>query len=228
LSELAENTGIKMKSAVSWGDKLFDHYRKNIERVFGCRVYETYGTGEGLMLGAQKDLEYLYIMDPYFVVELLDNEGNEVEDGQIGHVVVTSLIHKSMPLIRYKVGDLAIKLPIKLYPEERALGLTLFQKIIGRETDIVETPLGKKLIVHSFTGVFEYYPEIRQFQVVQLNKGLLTIRYIIGADFKPVVLDKIKNQLDTCAEEILNIEFVRVDKILPSKSGKPQIVIKEF
>lgn len=228
LSELSENKEIKMKSAVSWGDKLFDHYKKNIERVFGCKVYETYGTGEGLMLGAQKDLDYLYIMDPFFIVELLDNEGNEVKDGEIGNVVVTSLIHKSMPLIRYKVGDLAIKLPKEHYPKQKDLGLSLFQKIIGRETDILETPLGKKLIVHSFTGIFEYYPEIRQFQVIQRTKDLLIIRYIVGANFKSVVLDKIKNQLDTLAEESLKIEFVKVDEILPSKSGKPQIVIKEF
>jgi phenylacetate-CoA ligase len=161
-------------------------------------------------------------------VELLDDEGNEVAEGEIGHVVVTSLIHKAMPLIRYKVGDLAIKLPRNQYPKEKELGLSLFQKIIGRETDIVETPLGKKLIVHSFTGVFEYYPEINQFQVVQRTKELLTIRYIIGVNFKPAVLEKIKNQLDTLAEELLNIDFIRVDEILPSKSGKPQIVIKEI
>jgi phenylacetate-CoA ligase len=228
ISELAEYKGIKMKSAVSWGDKLFDHYRKNIERVFGCKVFETYGTGEGLMLGAQKDLEYLYIMDPYFIVELLDDEGNDVEDGEIGHVVVTSLIHKAMPLIRYKVGDLAIKLPANQYPKERELGLSLFQKIIGRETDIVETPMGKKLIVHSFTGVFEYFPEIKQFQAVQRNKELLIIRYIEGVNFKPTVLEKIKKQIDELADETLNIDFIRVDEILPSKSGKPQIVIKEI
>jgi phenylacetate-CoA ligase len=228
LSELAEYKGVKMKSAVSWGDKLFDHYRKNIERIFGCKVYETYGTGEGLMLGAQKDLDYLYIMDPFFIVELLDDEGNDVEDGKIGHVVVTSLIHKAMPLVRYKVGDLAVKLPRNQYPLERELGLSLFQKIIGRETDIVETPLGKKLIVHSFTGVFEYYPEIKQFQVLQRTKELLIIRYIIGANFEPTVLKKIKNQLDSLAEELLNIDFIRVDEISSSKSGKPQIVIKEI
>jgi phenylacetate-CoA ligase len=217
-----------MKSAVSWGDRLFDHYRKNIERVFGCKVFETYGTGEGLMLGAQKDLEYLYIMDPYFIVELLDDEGNEPEEGEIGHVIVTSLIHKAMPLIRYKVGDLAIKLPMNQYPKERELGLSLFQKIIGRETDIVETPLGKKLIVHSFTGVFEYYPEIKQFQVVQQKKEIFIIRYVEGPNFSTSILDKIKKQLDTLAEESLRINFLRVDEILPSKSGKPQIVIKEI
>jgi hypothetical protein len=49
----------------------------------------------------------------------------------------------------------------------------------------------------------------------------------VGANFRTSVLNKIKNQLDTLAEESLNIDFLSVDEILPSKSGKPQIVIKE-
>jgi hypothetical protein len=51
---------------------------------------------------------------------------------------------------------------------------------------------------------------------------------MVGSNFRISVLDKIKNQLDTLAEEELNIDFVMVDEILPSKSGKPQIVIKEI
>lgn len=228
LSQLAEGRNIKMKSAVSWGDKLFEHYTKNIERVFGCKVFETYGTGEGLMLGAQKDLEYLYIMDPYFIVELLDDEGNEVADGEIGHVVVTSLIHKAMPLIRYKVGDLAIKLPHAQYPANRELQLSIFKKIIGRETEIVKTPKGKSLIVHSFTGVFEYFPEIKQFQVIQ-KKGEcdLLIKYIISEKFKSGILQKIHEKLNELAKEDIHIVFEKVDYIKDSNSGKPQIVLIE-
>ncbi len=226
LAEIAEGQKIKLKSAVSWGDKLFDHYKKKIETVFSCRVYETYGTGEGLMLGAQKDLDYLYIMDPYFIVEILDDNGNEVVDGEIGHVVVTSLIHKTMPLIRYKVGDLAIKLPSNLYPLKQDLALGLFQKIIGRETDIITTPSGRKLIVHSFTGVFEYFSEIKQFQVVQKkNDTAITINYIEGMNFRNKVLKDIHEKLNHLANEQLMITFNQVYEIKNSKSGKPQIVV---
>ena len=56
LSQLAEenNVSVKFNSAISWGDKLFDHYKKNIEKVFDCKIYETYGAGEGLMIASQK------------------------------------------------------------------------------------------------------------------------------------------------------------------------------
>jgi phenylacetate-CoA ligase len=230
LSQLAEenNVSVKCNSAISWGDKLFDHYKKNIERVFECKIYETYGAGEGLMIASQKDLDFMYIMSPCVYVEILDDFGNEVPDGEMGHVVVTSLIHKAMPLIRYKLGDLAIKLPRHLYPEKRELNLPILQKVIGRETDIVKTPSGKKLIVHSFTGIFEYFPSIKQFCVIQKDLNGVEIEYIEGEKFELIVLDQIKNELLRFIGEEFYINFLQVEEILPTKSGKPQIIISKL
>jgi phenylacetate-CoA ligase len=230
LSQLSEemNVRLKFKSAISWGDKLFDHYKKNIERVFDCKIYETYGAGEGLMIASQKDLDYMYIMSPCVYVELLDDDGNEVADGEMGHVVVTSLIHKAMPLIRYKLGDLAIKLPRSEYPSNRELQLPILKKVVGRETDIVKTPSGKRLIVHSFTGIFEYFASVKQFCVIQTNLNGIVIEYIQGNDFQLTVLDKIKSELLNFIAEDFIIEFKEVVNILPTKSGKPQIIVSKL
>lgn len=229
LSQMAEGaTSTKFKTAISWGDKLFDHYRRNIERVFGCRVYETYGTGEGLMIAAQKDLPYMYIMEPCVYLELLDEQGNPVQDGEIGQVVVTSLIHEAMPLIRYKPGDLAIRLPVGAYPPRRELCLPLLQRVIGRETDIVRTPSGKRLIVHSFTGVLEYFPEIRQFCVVQENPEGVTIEYIPGEGFSEGVLEQVRERLALLIGEPFGLHFKAVAEIPPTPSGKPQIIISRI
>ena len=118
-AEVAEKAGldIKFDSMVSWGDKMFDSYRKKIKSTFGCKVQETYGSTEGFMIASQYDIPYLYIMTPWIYLELLDENGNEVKDGEIGHVVVTSLFSKAFPLIRYRLGDLAIKLPKEKYPK---------------------------------------------------------------------------------------------------------------
>ena len=230
LSQLAEenNVSVKFNSAISWGDKLFDHYKKNIEKVFDCKIYETYGAGEGLMIASQKDLEFMYIMSPCVYVEILDDHGNEVADGEMGHVVVTSLIHKAMPLIRYKLGDLAIILPKSEYPKDRALNLPILKKVVGRETDIVRTPSGKRLIVHSFTGVFEYYPSIKQFCIIQSELNGITIEFIRGTDFEISVLDKIQNELLKFIVEDFKIEFKEVSNIPSTKSGKPQIIISKI
>jgi len=228
ISQLLEDQHLHFRSSVSWGDKLFDHYKKNITGQLGCQVFETYGTGEGIKIAAQKDNEFMYIMSPYVVLEIVDDHGNPVPDGTLGHVVVTSLVNRAMPLIRYRLGDLAIKLPREKYPEERSLELPLLQKVIGRETDIVQTPEGKKLIVHSFTGIFEYYPQIRQFCIIQNEFSGVHVLYIKENGFQLKVLKEISNRLAELINEPFEITFESVDHIPPTKSGKPQIIISNL
>lgn len=45
------------------------------------------------------------------ITEIIDNNGNPVQDGEIGELVVTTLQVEALPLIRYKTGDLVVKLP---------------------------------------------------------------------------------------------------------------------
>lgn len=230
LSRVAKQYGLKcsFRTAISWGDKLFDHYKTNINEQFGCQVFETYGSAEGFLIAAQHDLSYLYIMSPFVYLEIVDDNGNSVPDGQIGHVLVTNLEAYSMPLIRYKIGDLAIKLPKNKYPDRRLFSLPILQKVIGRDTDIIKTPSGGFMVVHSFTGIFEHISEIKQFCVIQRNLSGIEIIYIPADGFYPKVLDKIKFKLSSLINESFDIQFREVDFIPATKSGKPQLIISEL
>jgi phenylacetate-CoA ligase len=220
---------VSFANAVCWGDKLFDHYRQSINDAFDVSIKETYGSAEGLMIAAQKDLPYMYIMTPNIYLELLDDFGNEVNDGEIGHVVVTSLIAESMPLIRYKLGDLAIRLPHNKYPYKREFNLPLLQKVIGRDTDLVRTSSGKFMIVHTFTGIFEHYPEIEQFCVIQKDLNSIDIEYIPRITFENKILEEIKNRiLYFLNEHHFEINFFEVKSIKPTPSGKPQIIVSHL
>jgi phenylacetate-CoA ligase len=222
------NIKVKFKSAISWGDKLFNNYKKTIHDTFGCKTYETYGSGEGLMIGAQKDLDYMYLMATNVYVEMLDDNGNEVEDGEIGNVIITNLNGYAMPLIRYKIGDLAIKLPKNNYSANRELKLPIFQKIIGRDTDIVKTPSGNFLVVHSFTGIFEHIPEIKQFCVIQKKISGIEIQYIKDEGFNSDILKIITIQILKNLNEPFEIKFEEVKEIMPTKSGKPQLIVSHL
>jgi len=76
------------------------------------------------------------------------------------------------------------------------------------------------------TGIFEHYGEIEQFQVVQQNGTPLQIKYIPGRNYYESVLDKIKQEMHEKAGEKFSVKFTLVDKIKPSPSGKPEIVVK--
>ena len=222
---IENNINLKLKTVIGLGDKLFDHYKKNIEKAFGCKIHETYGSSEGFQIGFQADLDYMYLYTPQVYLELLDDKNNPVKEGEIGNVVVTRLDNKHMPLIRYKLGDLAIMLPKEKYPINRKFNFPLIEKVIGRNTDVVILPDNRKLIVHSFTGIFEYISEIKQFKIIQKNRKSMTVQFIPDDNFTKEVLKNCKLKL----KKIINnnnfkIFFEEVSVIEGKRSGKPQII----
>jgi phenylacetate-CoA ligase len=219
---------VRFKTALSWGDKLFPHYRKAVREAFGCDVFETYGSAEGLMMAAQKDLDQLYIMTPNVHLEITDEAGRPVPDGQMGHVVVTDLNARAMPLIRYRIGDLAIKLPQAERPRHTSMSLPLLRKVVGRETDIVKTPGGRQLVVHAFTGIFEHHPEISQFCVIQEERTGIRIQYIEGPGFRESLLLSIGDRIREAVSEPFEISFEKVESIPATPSGKPQLIVSRI
>lgn len=215
---------VRFKSVISWGDKMFEHYRKRIESVFKTRVFDTYGCTEGFVIAGQCEEGKYHILSPHVKLELVNSEGQEVKPGELGYVVVTRLDGYSMPLIRYYLGDLAIKED----PAIRCLcgrSLPMLKQIIGRDTDIVKTRSGKMLIVHFFTGILEHFPSIRQFRIVQYSLDEIVLEYIREPYiFNSDVLDEIHKVIQSKAQEDLKIYFKEVEIIEPTASGKPQII----
>lgn len=232
INQLAEygiknNLNHKITTIISLGDKLFEHFKTNFKQAFeNPLIMDTYGCAEGLMIACTFDTSFYYLSAPHVYVEIVDDQGNEVEDGNLGHVLVTCFTNDAQPFIRYQLGDLAIKLPREKYPENRKFNYPLLEKIVGRETDIIKTPTGKKLIVHSFTGIIEYFPDIKQYQIIQKTEDEIIIKYIVD-DLIPLgknSLEKIQNRINDLTENSLRITFEKTDYIPDSPSGKPQII----
>ena len=230
MAQVAQKHGLKVKfdKAMSQGDKLFDHYKKLIEEIFDTTVVEDYGLNEGIMIGQKKDLPYFYIYTPTVHLEIVDDKGNPVPDGEMGRAIATKLDGYAMPLVRYDTGDLAVKLPRDQYPEKRDLAFPLLERVVGRNTDIVKTPDGRTLIVHTFTGIFEFYPEIKQFQVLQNELESITIRYIPTKDFTPAILVALELKFRDRTKSSISIIWEAVEKIEASKSGKPQLIVNNL
>ena len=214
---------IRFDSVVSWGDKLFPHFRELIEKQFHTRVQDTYACTEGCMMAAQCDKLTYHIFTPQVFIEILDDDGNRVPNGQMGKVVVTRLDNYAMPLIRYYLGDLAI---LEDDPKDCSCGrhLPQLKKVIGRDTDIVKTRSGKFMVVHAFTGIFEHVPEIKQFRVIQHDLDSIDIECIPDNGYSETVLNAVRKKIHDYLHEEFPVNFTEVDVIPPTKSGKPQII----
>ena len=86
----------------------------DIQRTWGCRVYQHYGMTEmGYGGGVECDAHDGYhLREADLFVEIVDPAtGRALPDGVSGEVVVTTLTRRAMPLIRYRTGDMARFLP---------------------------------------------------------------------------------------------------------------------
>lgn len=224
---ISKNYNYKIDSIISLGDKLFSHFEDNFKQAFkDPLVIDTYGCAEGFLMACRYDTPYYYISAPHVYIEIVDDNGNDVPDGELGHVLVTCFSNRAQPFIRYKVGDLAVKLPKEKYPKDRKFQYPMLERIVGRETDVVKTPTGKTLIVHSFTGIIEYYPDIKQYQIIQESINEIVIKYITD-DVIPLeenTLGSIEEKINKLTDNSVKIIFEKTDFIANSPSGKPQII----
>jgi phenylacetate-CoA ligase len=227
LARSLERHGLErpMDCIFTWGDSLFPHYRTTIERVFGCKVNDCYGLGEGLQCAAQcEQHDALHEAMHGVIVEIVDHDGVPVPVGQLGRVVVTRLTPGPMPLIRYDTGDVA-----HFVEGACACGRSLrrMSRVQGRATDIVTTPAGDRLIVHFFTQIFEMIPQIAQFQVRQTQPDAITVLYVKGPGFADSILEGVRREvLDNCKYP-LAITFSAVSDIPLERSNKRRFVISE-
>ena len=79
-----------------------------IEEAWGAKVFSTYGVTE--LANSLCECEAGmggHLHDQQLHVEILDDAGNALPDGEIGEVVATTFGVEAMPLIRYRTGDCA-------------------------------------------------------------------------------------------------------------------------
>lgn len=85
--------------------------RALIEDAFRTRAYTWYGHSERLILGGECEHSPHYHQFPdYGWLEILDEQGREVDIGERGEIVGTGFLNRVMPLIRYRTGDYATRL----------------------------------------------------------------------------------------------------------------------
>ena len=102
-----------------------------IETAWGARVYSTYGVTE--LANSLCECEAGaggHLHDQQLHIEVLDDVGKPVGDGELGEVVATTFGVEAMPLIRYRTGDCAM-----LFREPCSCGRTTprLGPILGRK-----------------------------------------------------------------------------------------------
>lgn len=119
LAEEIERRGLKDKICLKkgvigserWGEKM----RSRIKNELGIELYdiygltEVYGPGIGVNCDKQQGIHY---WDDYIYIEIVDPvTGKVLPDGEMGEIVITTLVKEGAPLIRFRTHDLSRMIP---------------------------------------------------------------------------------------------------------------------
>lgn len=156
-----------LKMVKGTSEKIFDKYQEEVKKAFGQKMISEYGACESGMIAFEcPEGGYMHVVMENVVVEEID-----------GEIVVTNLLSKSFPIIRYKLGDY-----VKLAPKK-------FKCSCGRNHPVVLDVLGR--VGKKIIGVKSSYPSLTfyyvfknlgqkgivlNYQAVQNEVGKITLR----------------------------------------------------
>jgi len=168
------NIKIRPKSIVCCAEYLPHHIWDELKEIFKCSVVNLYGASETPLVALSVDdvSKRMFLFDDNYWVELIDEDGKTVGSGIIGNMLITVCYLKSMPLIRYKLGDIA-EFDGHCYGPFRTL-----KEIYGRTNDIFVLPGRRIFFSHNWHIYFRDVPGLERFEVVQQDIDKITIRLL--------------------------------------------------
>jgi phenylacetate-CoA ligase len=203
---------------------LSDRGRELAERAFGVRPLDLYVAAELGPLGFECPVRRgaLHLNDDVQIIEILDAQGRSVAPGEVGEVVVTQLHTLAQPLIRYRLGDLAARLP------ERCVcgrGLALLSPVQGRTRHVIRTPDGRTIAGMLVSTVVKLFKEVRRWQVRQIAPDAARVLVVPAAGWDASIGREMARQLTAKFGESMRFEVEAVDDIPLAPSGKLQTIV---
>lgn len=225
------NIEVKKQKAIHLAaGTVYDFMRDTIEEVFQCKAYNHYGSREiGSIASECKSQDGLHIMVEQTFVEVLREDGTPCEYGEEGELYITTLNNYSMPLIRYKIGDMGI-----LMQNTNCLcgcNYPKLEKVTGRVTDVFKTKEGSIVAAEYFIhliGVVLNQGNIKNFQVVQKSLNKVVIKIVKIGNIKQNNINEIAEKVKLVMGKSCKVEFEFLESISQNKTGKYRYTISEI
>jgi phenylacetate-CoA ligase len=215
---------LRPRGIIATSMMLLEPERRVIEAVFDVQVTDRYGCEEvGLIACECTQHRGLHLNVDHLVVEFLREDGSEAAPGEEANIVLTDLINRGMPLIRYRVGDLGS-------PSDRRCpcgrGLPLMERVVGRQADFLKRPdgslvAGVSLVERTLTGI----PGIEQMQLLQNELHRVRVNLVRDSRFTENSEHCLRDELRAVFGEDVMIEIEYVPALDQTRAGKYRFAI---
>jgi phenylacetate-CoA ligase len=228
-------SGIAPRLIFTQGEMVTQHCRDVCSRKFNAELFETYGSVEFGTLAFECPEHFgLHMLTDNAYIEFVDEMGEQVSSGEPGEIIVTGLHNYSMPLIRYRIGDVGMP------SDERCpcgRSWPIMRSIEGRINDFLTFSDGRKISWLYLLRNILYDEEFRrnmfcvsQYQLIQEKYNKLVFKFVKGSHFDPRILERIKNKLEeefANQGERLQVVLEAVEEIPMERTGKRRLFISK-
>jgi phenylacetate-CoA ligase len=215
---------VRPRLVVIGGEVASPAMRLRIREAFAAPLYEIYGSHECPLIAWEcRHSGDLHTCDDGVLVEVL-TEGRPAEPGERGEVVLTNLHAYAMPLIRYRIGDLAAR------AETCRCGLPFgaIGQVQGRMIDYFPLSDGRLLHPYEIVARLVWGPGqwLRQYQLVQERRDRVVLYAVtdgppsaerveeVGRAVRPVLGPAVELEVRV----VERIPFESTGKLRPSRS----------
>lgn len=144
-----------------------------------------------------------------------------VGEGVQRRILVTALYPRCFPLVRYEIGD-ELEVADAAQPQ---VGLTRFERVIGRCNDYVELSDGSQIHSEAFSHAVRPCTAVRGFQVVQSDSAI-RIDLTAARELETAETAAMRERLTRIHPELESITFQRVPHLEQTLAGKTRMVTR--
>lgn len=181
--------------------------RDDIERDFRGRIYDIYGSTEFKEIAVQCDYGRYHIN---FESTFVEHAPDPVL--RTSRLLVTSLINREMPLIRYDIGDFG---NVSVQPCACGREGPFLTELAGRKAESLRFSDGSVVMPYPLYTTLDRYAEIRNFQLTR--QGDDELRVLIYSDGAMVQhrVESLKRELMDQLPNVATVEISQLEQRLP-------------
>ena len=211
---------ITFESMIVSAEMLLPGKRGILEETFRGKVFDRYGCREVSVIASECEYHSgLHVNADALIVEV--EPAPNLPSG-MGRVLVTDLLNRSMPLIRYEIGDLASLDTDMRCPCGRSL--PLIGKIQGRTSDFLRLPSGRMIAGPSLALLAADMRDVRQVQFIQRDPAHVTLKVVAGTGYSQRTEEELRRRMQPYLEKESSLTIVTADSIPSEPSGKYRFV----
>ena len=229
--QLAGRLSIDPRVTISTSEVLTDAIHEKVTRAWSAAPVNVYAATEapGIAVGSL-DSDDMHVWEESLVLEIVDDESRPVAPGEPGaKVLLTNLVNRMQPLIRYELSDSAV---IAHGEDPSGRPYMRLARVDGRSDDVLRLPgrSGGTVQVHPYRlhAPFTRLHDVRQFQVVHDSDGLL-VRVVPHEEAGRALPEQVHAAIaaemaDAGADVPVRIELVREIERDGGPAGKVKLV----